>query len=103
MSKRQEEYTPGPWKVFGGEELWIFGGENLDFVVGSIQGRLDNIGGANAKLISAAPEMYDYGYKAALFLVNLLSCDELTYPFRGNAEVLIEQWREIEKKARGEA
>ena len=50
-------HTPGPWKVEDG--IFVVGSDKLSIFGGASTKRSDEVCEANARLIAAAPEMYD--------------------------------------------
>ncbi len=111
----KEKFTPGPWAVWScfrkkNGKLPVVHDESGDTV--TICEVIDDkehpeIADADAALISAAPEMYEFGETTAEVLQILL--ERLgPYPAGINAEIKrlaeerIAEWMEIEKKARGE-
>ena len=51
------QHTPGPWKVEDG--IFVVGPDKLSIFGGASTKRSDEVCEANARLIAAAPEMYD--------------------------------------------
>ena len=119
----EEKFTPGPWVIKQSEEIRSPYSTNvsstritiLDTPGGQYQSRHviaqvakgNGRGDANAALIAAAPEMYEFGETTAEVLQILLEQlgpkpSGLYEEIKRLAEERIAEWREIEKKARGE-
>ena len=112
------KFTPGPWFVDAG--FYVYGGggrkiqgecfDGVEFplvcdVESDSRDRTENK--ANAALIAAAPEMYEFGETTAEVLQILLerlgpNPAGLNAEIKRLAEERIAEWQKIEKKARGE-
>ena len=57
---------------------------------------------ANAHLISAAPEMFEFGNEAVEIMRRIAGMVGVPYGLRDELEEQIEKWEEIKRKARGE-
>ena len=99
---RKEQFTPGPWEVAETDDGLRICGDDRTMIVGSVQGRKDNVGGANAALIAATPEMYDWQDDALEVMRCILQDQYTPYSIRKELEPLIERGEAIQKKARGE-
>ena len=119
----KKQFTPGPWFIKQSEEIRSPYSTNvsstritiLDAPGGQYQSRHviaqvakgNGRGEANAALIAAAPEMYEFGETTAEVLQILLEQlgpkpSGLYEEIKRLAGERIAEWREIEKKARGE-
>ena len=122
----EEKFTKGPWYIKQSEEIRLPYSINvsstritsitiLDTPGGQYQSRHviaqvvkgNGRGEANAALIAAAPEMYEFGETTAEVLQILLERlgpkpEGLNAEIKRLAEERIAEWQEIEKKARGE-
>lgn len=117
----EEKFTPGPWfarienhsfcdtgDVFTSFTVDTEGAEKYDCFV-KVFTRNDDIdeAAANTRLIATAPEMYEFGKTTEEVLQILLEQlgpkpSGLYEEIKRLAEERIAEWREIEKKARGE-
>lgn len=52
------QHTPGPWKVEDG--IFVVGPDRVSIFGGASTKRSDDVCEANARLIAAAPEMFEY-------------------------------------------
>ena len=119
----EEKFTKGPWFIKQSEEIRSPYSTNvsstritiLDEPGGQYQSRHviaqvakgNGRGEANAALIAAAPEMYEFGETTAEVLQILLERlgpkpAGINAEIKRLAEERIAEWREIGKKARGE-
>jgi hypothetical protein len=102
MEMSKTKFTPGPWRLFsktgvGNGKTWVADCENVEVGFG---GSVDEY---NAALISAAPEMYDFG-EATVEVLRLMLMEATNIPSEVSkmAEVKISEWEKISKKARNE-
>ena len=126
MSK--EKFTPGPWKADWKEHpilfpfIWQENGYAIVKMCGKpneqLAGTTIQVGSladyaepekvlANAALIAAAPDMYEFGETTAEVLQLLISylgpkASGLNAEIKRLAEERISEWKKIEEKARGE-
>ena len=93
MTERVEKFTPGPWKLDG-----------CEVQIPQMNGRLPTMEErlANAALIAATPEMYDWQDDALEVMRCILQDQYTPYSIRKELEPLIERGEAIQKKARGE-
>lgn len=115
----KEKFTPGPWGACKikhyhpqliGETCCVKIGENIieiDYIGIGNENKDYKQSEANAALIAAAPEMYEFGETTAEVLQLLISylgpkASGLNAEIKRLAEERIAEWKKIEKKARGE-
>ena len=93
----ETKFTPGPWFVTASMESGPVHAGNGDVIVGYCEhnaGRMSAEQWANARLVAAAPEMYD-------ILETLVGiCDEPTddHVFATDAVAVLSMWRELREK-----
>lgn len=106
----ETKFTPGPWVAYPHlrrRNHTEISTDNLSVIsIASVYG-VKNQKMANARLIAAAPEMYEFGETTAEVLQILLERlgpkpEGLNAEIKRLAEERISEWRKIGKKARGE-
>ena len=107
-----EKFTPGPWNVAGfdsriNEERYFGIGTPRGQMIVESFGECDSNRKANAALIAAAPEMYEFGQTTAEVLQILLERlgpkpEGLNAEIKRLCEERVSEWNKIQKKARGE-
>lgn len=97
--ERIEKFSPGKWEVVevSNGELWILSDRCV--VVAWAQGNSGNVGIFNARLIAAAPEMYEALNYCYAHIRDAAQCGVDISAFYGEMEWRI---REALEKARGE-
>lgn len=106
-----EQFTPGPWSILFNDKTKVVlekSGVKI-FVADTYAGftKSDSEQEANAALISAAPDMYQFGQTTAEVLQILLERlgpkpEGLNAEIKRLCEERISEWNKIQKKARGE-
>ena len=105
-----EQFTPGPWSILFNDKTKVVLEKSgvAIFVADTYAGftKSDSEQEANAKLISAAPEMYEFGKTTAEVLQILLERlgpkpSGLNAEIKRLAEERISEWEKIENKTRG--
>ena len=95
-----EKFTPGPWWALfeGTQDIFVEPGIYYKEVRNEAE---RSQAAANAYLISAAPEMYDWQSDALAEMRRICPMLGVPYDLRERLEHLIERGEEIQKKARG--
>ena len=106
-----EKFTQGPWMVNKSIPTYIYNYEHgsicrIHFINSRELNSLEE-SSANAALISAAPDMYQFGQTTAEVLQILLERlgpkpEGLNAEIKRLCEERISEWNKIQKKARGE-
>lgn len=106
-----EQFTPGPWSIlFNDKTKVVLEKSGVEIFVADTYAGLtksDSEQEANAALISAAPDMYQFGQTTAEVLQILLERlgpkpEGLNAEIKRLCEERISEWNKIQKKARGE-
>ena len=98
MTDRKEKFTPGPWKEYYNRDLTRFDicqAETLD-IVGHANDRHD------ARLIAAAPEMYEALQAMKSAMLDVLDVSDLPDDILTAADDALEKAEKAMQKARGE-
>lgn len=107
----KEQFTPGPWSILFNDKTKVVLEKSgvAIFVADTYAGftKSDSEQEANAALISAAPDMYQFGQTTAEVLQILLERlgpkpEGLNAEIKRLCEERISEWNKIQKKARGE-
>lgn len=107
----KEQFTPGPWSILFNDKTKVVLEKSgvAIFVADTYAGftKSDSEQEANAALIAAAPEMYQFGQTTAEVLQILLEHlgpkpEGLNAEIKRLCEERISEWNKIQKKARGE-
>ena len=97
--ERKEQFTPGPWRA---HRMRVYLPDRRNPLnVSFTEHTVDNAC-ANAALIAAAPEMYDWQDDALEVMRCILQDQYTPYSIRKELEPLIERGEAIQKKAQNE-